>query len=165
MFHHFHRQDHIWLIKCNVGYMSMLMVQNPRTYHFSHRSPEYPARHTQVSGAVQIPPFSQTGSHMAKIKHSVHGYSHVACSNNSNASFTDQNSLTVIFMLLIQNVYTILHTYARRFLSTPHSIAHTHPDLLSSHLVPIVTGIDGKGTSCQSSPSDSTVSRIGQLTT
>ena len=34
MFHHFHRQDHIWLIKCNVGYMSMLMVLNPRTYHF-----------------------------------------------------------------------------------------------------------------------------------
>ena len=63
------------------------------------------------------------------------------------------------------NVYTILHTYARRFLSTPHSIAHTHPDPLSSPLVPIVTGIDGKGTSCQSSPSDSTISRIGQLTT
>ena len=59
----------------------------------------------------------------------------------------------------------ILHTYASRFLSTPHSIAHTHPDLLSSPLVPIVTGIDGKGTSCQSSQSDSTISRIGQLTT
>ena len=29
----------------------------------------------------------------------------------------------------------------------------------------VVTGIDGKGTSCQSSQSDSTISRIGQLTT
>ena len=28
MFHHFHRQGHIWLIKCNVGYMGMLMVNS-----------------------------------------------------------------------------------------------------------------------------------------
>ena len=34
---------------------------------FSHWSPEYPARHSQVSGAVQFPPFSQGGSHTAKI--------------------------------------------------------------------------------------------------
>ena len=68
-------------------------------------------------------------------------------------------------MLLVQNVYTILHTYTKRILSTPHSIAHTHPDLLSSHLVPIVTGIDGKGTNCQSSPSANGAVRWTGLTT
>ena len=34
MFLHFHRQGHIGLIKCNVGYMGMLMLQNPKTYNF-----------------------------------------------------------------------------------------------------------------------------------
>ena len=29
-------------------------------------SPEYPSTQSQVFGAVQVPPFTQTGSHMAK---------------------------------------------------------------------------------------------------
>ena len=37
-----------------------------------------------------------------------------------------------------------LHTFTSRFLSTPHSIAHTSPDSVSNHhVVFIVTDIEG----------------------
>ena len=55
----------------------------------------------------------------------------------------------------------ILLTYANRLLSTPHSIAHTSPGPVSSQLVALETGIGGNRTSCQSSPSDNTISRTG----
>ena len=57
-----------------------------------------------------------------------------------------------------------LHTCASRFFSTPYSII-TSPGLISSQLVATVTEIDGSGTTCSTSPGDSTISRMRQLTT
>ena len=60
------------------GLNSVVILYTYILISFSHWSPDYPARHAQVSGAVQIPPFSQAGSHTAK---GVNGYIHGANSN------------------------------------------------------------------------------------
>ena len=40
-------------------------IHGAKNIPISHWSPEYPSRHSQVSGAVHVPPFSQAGSQMA----------------------------------------------------------------------------------------------------
>ena len=65
-----HRQGHNYeKTKCSVCIeLTYRLIQD---IPISQCSPEYPYRHSQVSGAVQVPPFSQTGLHTAmKVKYS-----------------------------------------------------------------------------------------------